>query len=82
MTIRCHFDGKVFVPDEPIDLPVNEPLLVRIDRGVVIVQPPEGKGTVGDMLKHVGIWKDRTDIVDSTEFVRKLRLRAQHQDGE
>lgn len=24
--IKVHFDGKVLVPDEPIELPVNEPL--------------------------------------------------------
>jgi len=23
MTLRVHFDGKVLVPDEPVDLPVN-----------------------------------------------------------
>jgi hypothetical protein len=26
VVIRAHFDGKVIVPDEPVDLPVNEPL--------------------------------------------------------
>jgi len=26
MVIRAHYDGKVIVPDEPVDLPVNEPL--------------------------------------------------------
>jgi len=26
IVIRAHFDGKVIVPDEPVDLPVNEPL--------------------------------------------------------
>jgi hypothetical protein len=24
--IRAHFDGRVIVPDQPVDLPVNEPL--------------------------------------------------------
>ncbi len=24
--IRMHFDGRVFVPEGPVDLPVNEPL--------------------------------------------------------
>lgn len=24
--LKAHFDGKVLVPDEPVDLPVNEPL--------------------------------------------------------
>lgn len=25
IVIRAHFDGKVIVPDEPVDLPVNQP---------------------------------------------------------
>jgi hypothetical protein len=80
MTIKCHFDGKVFVPDEAVNLPTNQPLLLRIDPGVVIVEPSGGgKGTVGDLLPFVGIWKNRTDIRDSTEFVQELRRRAQHQ---
>ena len=23
---RCHFDGKVIIPDEPVDFPINVPL--------------------------------------------------------
>ncbi len=30
-SIRAHFDGKVIVPDEPVDLPVNHPLEVRLE---------------------------------------------------
>ena len=30
VTIRAHFDGKVIVPDEPVDLPVNQPLKVQL----------------------------------------------------
>ena len=26
IVIRAHFDGKTIVPDEPVDLPVNEPI--------------------------------------------------------
>ena len=26
VVIKAHFDGKVIIPDEPVDLPVNEPL--------------------------------------------------------
>jgi hypothetical protein len=81
--IKCHFDGKVIVPDEPVDLPVNKPLLMRLAEGVTIVEPASGKGgTVGDLLKYAGIWKDRTDIQDSTEFVRQLRQRARDQRNE
>jgi hemoglobin-like flavoprotein len=30
IVIRAHFDGKVIVPDEPLDLPVGEPLVAEI----------------------------------------------------
>jgi hypothetical protein len=30
VTIRAHFDGKVIVPDEPVDLPVDQPLQVEL----------------------------------------------------
>jgi hypothetical protein len=30
MTVNAHFDGKVIVP-EPIELPPNQPLIVRIE---------------------------------------------------
>ena len=26
ITIRMRFDGKVFIPEEPVDVPLNEPL--------------------------------------------------------
>lgn len=28
--IKAHFDGKVLVPDEPVDLPLNQPLRVFV----------------------------------------------------
>jgi hypothetical protein len=28
MAIRAHYDGKTIVPDEPLDLPINQPLEV------------------------------------------------------
>jgi hypothetical protein len=30
INIRAHFDGKVIVPDEPVDLPVDQPLEVEL----------------------------------------------------
>lgn len=30
VTIRAHFDGKVIVPDEPVDLPVDQPLELEL----------------------------------------------------
>ena len=31
VTVNAHFDGKVIVPDEPLDLPPNQALIVRIE---------------------------------------------------
>lgn len=30
-TLRAHFDGKVFVPEEPVDLPINQPLELQVE---------------------------------------------------
>jgi hypothetical protein len=30
LTIRAHFDGRVIVPDEPLDLPVDQALRVDL----------------------------------------------------
>lgn len=32
VTVSAHFDGKVIVPDEPLELPQNQPLIVSIER--------------------------------------------------
>jgi hypothetical protein len=31
MTVGAHFDGKAIIPDEPLDLPPNQALIVRIE---------------------------------------------------
>jgi hypothetical protein len=31
IAISAHFDGKVIVPDEPVDLPRDQALIVRIE---------------------------------------------------
>lgn len=33
-SIRAHFDGKAIIPDEPVDLPINQPLRVRVENGL------------------------------------------------
>lgn len=80
LTIKAHFDGKVFVPDEPVDLPTGQPIEVRI-------QPPAKKGkknymTAGELVRSeaIGIWKDRKDMEDSVAYVRELRRRAERRE--
>jgi hypothetical protein len=31
MTVSAHFDGKAIIPDEPLDLPPNQALIVQIE---------------------------------------------------
>ena len=32
MTVNAHFDGKAIIPDEPLDMPPNQALILRIER--------------------------------------------------
>jgi hypothetical protein len=41
VTVSAHFDGKVIVPDEPLDLPPCQALIVQIERVGGEVPPPE-----------------------------------------
>jgi hypothetical protein len=40
VTVNAHFDGKVIVPDEPLDLPPDQALIVQIER-VGALEPAE-----------------------------------------
>jgi hypothetical protein len=31
MAVSAHFDGKAIIPDEPLDLPPNQTLIVQIE---------------------------------------------------
>jgi hypothetical protein len=44
-TLKVYFDGRVFVPDEPVDLPLNRPLELSV---VSINKPP---GAVASLNK-------------------------------
>jgi hypothetical protein len=45
-TFKVHYDGHVFVPDEPVDLPLNSPL----ELSVVSVDKPSGLPAALDKL--------------------------------
>lgn len=75
MTIKAHFDGKVFVPDEPVQLEKDQEVEISI-------HPPqaETKGMTGAELASgpwVGAWAHRDDIKDSTEFVNEIRRKIE-----
>ena len=50
ISIRMHFDGKVFIPEEPVEVPVNEPL-----RAEVSVITSEDK--VAEIARRRAAWK-------------------------
>jgi len=39
IAINAHYDGRVIVPDEPVDLPENQALIVRIEPKNVAIPP-------------------------------------------
>ena len=74
MTIKARFDGKVLVPEEPLDLPKDQ----RVEVDVRPLQPHDDQGMTARELatgEWVGAWANRDDITDSTEYVRELRRR-------
>jgi hypothetical protein len=52
MTIRAHFDGKVIVPDEPLDLPVGQELEVDLRRTPVAEERLERDAVIKERLRR------------------------------
>jgi predicted DNA-binding antitoxin AbrB/MazE fold protein len=81
MTIKAHYDGKVFVPDEPVDLPTGESVTVTVQAG--------GGKTAADLLRFIeqnpdvsAMWEEIAAGRDSVEVARDLRRRAERRDHE
>lgn len=36
ITVMAHFDGRVFVPEEHLNLPAGEPVVLRIDTADIL----------------------------------------------
>ena len=68
ISIKAHFDGKVIVPDEPVDLPLSQALIVRIeaDNGM---GPPEGHSALA--------WLE-INAIDSASLPTDLSLQHDH----
>jgi hypothetical protein len=45
-TIKAHFDGKVFVPDEPVDVPAGQPVTIQVGPDANLPSEP---GTLADL---------------------------------
>ncbi len=74
-TFKAHFDGRTLVPEERVDLPLNQTLTIHVDDRV----PPEKSITGAQLAKSgfAGLWKNRTDIGDSVMYAHKLRRLAE-----
>ena len=68
MTVSAHFDGKVIVPDQPLDLPPNQALILQI-------QPVGGQGAQGE--ESVLSWL-AANAVDSPALPADLADRHDH----
>ena len=61
MTIRVHFDGKNLVPDEPLKLPIDTPLLAE-------VRPANQKKRTPTLAKALGLLKTGTPAPTDTQI--------------
>ncbi len=54
VVIRAHFDGKTIVPDEPVDLPIDQPLEfeLRPPSGEVAWDPESAKAAVARIVSR------------------------------
>ncbi len=71
MTIKCHFDGKVFIPAEPVDLPVGQVGHVTTETG------PHG-ATIPATVRAVVDVSDEWSEEDLADFAKAGWNRASH----
>jgi hypothetical protein len=50
-TIRAHFDGKTFVPDEPVQVPINQRVTVTVETPAPI--PPLSEEEFSKLLEDM-----------------------------
>jgi hypothetical protein len=55
IALKGHYDGKVIVPDEPVDLPTGEPLIITLK---LIRKPKKSK------RKSVLEWMEENAVAD------------------
>jgi hypothetical protein len=56
MIIRAHYDGKNIVPDEPVDLPLNQPIELEVKQEPRFLPWDPGKAAEAwESLKTMGV---------------------------
>ena len=70
MTITAKYEDGVFKPLE--DVNINEGTIVEVRLPTGAERSTSKARSVGDFAFY-GMWKDRTDIRDSVEYINNLR---------
>jgi hypothetical protein len=60
-TLKAHFNGKVLVPDEPVNLPVNCALKVQVEPMENAPTPPVDEKPLLKLLKALEALPDNPD---------------------
>jgi hypothetical protein len=78
MTIKARYDGKVLVPDEPLDLAKDQEVLIEVQA----LAPQEKHGTAGEFARSeiIGMWADREEMRDSVAWVNEQRRRMERRE--
>ncbi len=81
MTIKAHFDGKVIVPDEPVNLPKDQQLEISI---LPVANDDRPYMTGAELARYIQehpeiseYWEQLAAGRDSTEVARELREEAE-----
>jgi hypothetical protein len=51
VTVRCHFDGRSLVPDEPVDLMTGEALIAHLERDP-LASPTDGRSSLEALFEN------------------------------
>jgi hypothetical protein len=70
MTVTAKYENGVFKPIE--DVKITEGTIVEVLVPAQADRPDGGRESVGDFA-FFGLWKDRTDLGDSVDYINKLR---------
>jgi len=68
--MRVHFDGKVFIPDEPVDVPIGQPFEVSLRP----VEPTSASGS----LAAVADWLESLPPLNGNDSPTDLASQHDH----
>ena len=59
VTIKAHFDGRVIVPDESVNLPVDQPLVLEVKPLASAPELSPDELTIAERLKRLALASGR-----------------------